>query len=41
MDISILKRKGYKQVDISKELNISADKISKELKRNSNINAET
>lgn len=40
-EISILYRKGYKQVDISKELNISADKISKELKRNSNINAET
>lgn len=41
MEISILKRRGYKQVDISRELNISSDKISKELKRNSNINAET
>lgn len=40
-EISILKRKGYRQVDISRELNISADRISKELKRNSNINAET
>lgn len=40
-EISILKRKGYKQIEISKELKISADKISKELKRNSNINAES
>lgn len=40
LEISLLKRRGYKQVEISKELNISADKISKELKRNSNINAE-
>ena len=40
-EISILTRKGYKQVEISKELNIREDIISKELKRNSNINAES
>lgn len=40
-EISILYHKGYKQIDISRELSISADKMSKELKRNSNINAET
>ena len=38
-EISILKRKGYKQVEISRELDIKEDIISKELKRNSNINA--
>lgn len=41
LEISILKRKGYKQVEISKELDIKEDIISKELKRNSNINAES
>ena len=41
IDISMLKRKGYKQIEISKELGIKEDIISKELKRNSNINTET
>jgi len=41
LEISILKRKGYKQIEISKELDIKEDIISKELKRNSNINAES
>lgn len=41
LEISILKRRGYKQVEISKELNIREDIISKELKRNSNVNAES
>jgi IS30 family transposase len=40
-EISILKRKGYKQVEISRELDIKENIISKELKRNSNINAES
>lgn len=41
MEISILKRRGYKQIEISRELDIKKDIVCKELKRNSNVNAES